>query len=70
MSRGFYEKKYNAKRLLMRRDEKGNLFGLFSYRGMENKLCRQGGKCSYEDGGCCLYSLDEIMDDAASNAFP
>ena len=29
------KKKYNAKRLLMRRDEKGNLFGLFSYRGYD-----------------------------------
>ena len=33
--KGFYEKKYNAKRLLMQRDEKGNLFGLFSYRGYD-----------------------------------
>lgn len=29
------KKKYNAKRLLMKRDEKGNLFGLFSYRGYD-----------------------------------
>lgn len=29
------KKKYNAKRLLMKRDEKGNLFGLFSYRGCD-----------------------------------
>ena len=33
------KKNYKAKRILMKRDKKGDLFGLFSYRGHEYTVC-------------------------------